>query len=191
MTVRLALRRNSRILATGQFVDRVKPKGGSRRVAQIRRNAMKVRFTLLQIIVATVSIFALCVCAAADCFLIYLNIVEVNSNSFVINGIVSLAAAIILALLILKPSLTNVVRKNDDENPAPALSAVRTYLCFIALDAAAILSITLLGAVFEKDVVMYIIIVAPLLFIVGVVKYLFDVRRIGVDDSVDEDDSNE
>lgn len=151
---------------------------------------MKVNFTLLQIVLTTVAIFALCSCAAADCFLFYLNIVDVNSNSFVINGIISIAAAIVFLVLIFRPSLTGFVRKNGAEDPVPALSAVRTYLCFIALDAAAILSIMLFGAVFSENVVIYILIAAPSLFIIGAVKYVFDVRRIGVDDSGTEDELN-
>ncbi|WP_124098376.1 hypothetical protein [Ruminococcus sp. Marseille-P6503] len=149
---------------------------------------MKVNFTLLQIVLTTVSVFVLCSCAAADCFLIYLDIVDVNSNSFVINGVISIAAAVVFLILIFRPSLTGFVRKDSGENPAPALSAVRTYLCFLALDAAAILSIMLFGAVLSENVVMYILILAPLLFIIGAVKYVFDVRRIGVDESGGEDD---
>lgn len=145
---------------------------------------MKVPFTLLQIILTTVSLFALCACAAADCFLIYLNIVEMNSNSFVINGVICAVLIIILGVLIFKPSLTGFVRKNSVEaDPVPALSAVRTYLCFIALDAAAILSIMLFGALFSINVLIYILIAAPAVFVIGAVKYIFDVRRIGVDDN--------
>ena len=37
---------------------------------------------------------------------------------------------------------------------------------------------------------IYILIAAPSLFIIGAVKYVFDVRRIGVDDSGTEDELN-
>ena len=41
----------------------------------------------------------------------------------------------------------------------------------------------LFGALFSINVLMYILIAAPAVFVIGAVKYIFDVRRIGVDDN--------
>ncbi len=140
---------------------------------------------MLQIAITTVEIFLLALCIFSDFFLLYISDDYKGYGKLVFNAFLCIAVLIISVLLIFKPSLTRFValKANDEKSLLPALSAIRTYLCFISLDVALVLLITVAGALFLEDAIYYIMVTAPVVFIIGVVKYIFDIRKIGVDSS--------
>lgn len=150
-------------------------------------NRMKVPFTILQAALTTVSLFVMCACLAVDCAVLYLNPKGADQRLFAFNLIMSFAALVLSLFFVFKPSLTGFVSKKSFayENPLPALSAVRTYVCFISLDAAAVLGLMIFGTVYSENAVKYIFITAPSIFAVGAVKYVYDLRKIGVDNEDD------
>lgn len=119
----------------------------------------------------------------------YLSLYGQQKTVFAVNAVLSLTALLFSLIFICKPSITGFVNKSSDKSadPLPALSAVRTYICFISLDAAIALALMLFGTVYYEKAVKYILIITPSVFLLGVIKYFIDVRRIGVDN----DDSAE
>lgn len=150
---------------------------------------MKIPFTLLQTALTAASCFLLCCCAAGDGLVFYLSLYGDNKLTFAVNGVLSLTALLLSLLFICKPSITGFVSKSSDEaaDPIPALSAARTYICFISLDAAVALALMLFGTAYSESAVKYILTVTPAVFAVGAVKYFIDIRKIGVEtDDVSE-----
>lgn len=150
---------------------------------------MKVPFTIFQTALTAASIFILCGCIGCDSVIMLFAADDYGSRAVVFNGILSVIALLLSLIFILKPSVTGFVKGSKaGTDPVPALKAVRTYICFVSLDAAAVLAMMLFGVVFKEQVEKYILICVPAVFLVGAVKYFFDIRRIGIQNDADDDE---
>ena len=137
---------------------------------------MKISFTLLQTALTTVFVFLFCVCIGADYFALTMGMPTVREDRLVCNAVICAAALVVSLIFVLRPSLTHMSGGGDCGDPVPALSAARTYVCFVALDASVVMLLMLYG------------IVTPSVFLVGVVKYIRDIRKVGI--AADDGDSS-
>lgn len=127
------------------------------------------------------SLFLLCACIGGDCFALLLEKSGAVA-SYVFNVVISAIALVLSVIFVFFPWKTGFVKAvSDEDNTAPALSAVRTYICFISLDASVVLSLMFYGLVYSESSVKYILIATPLIFAVAVVKYIIDIRKIGIE----------
>lgn len=145
---------------------------------------MKKSYTTLQVVLIVLS----CVLGVA-CFVGNAGILILDENAsgkwiFRLNLLISAVFAGVFLLLIRHPEKTQVFgdQPEDQSDPAPALCATRTYLCFLAFDTAAVLSFVLIGGQIFKDPELAVIILSVGIFLIAVGKYLYDIGKIGVAD---------
>ena len=149
---------------------------------------MKISFTLLQTALTTVFVFLFCVCIGADYFALTMGMPTVREDRLVCNAVICAAALVVSLIFVLRPSLTHMSGGGDCGDPVPVLSAARTYVCFVALDASVVMLLMLYGIVTSQNSAEYILITAPSVFLVGVVKYIRDIRKVGI--AADDGDSS-
>ncbi|MFT3952653.1 MAG: hypothetical protein QM689_12050 [Oscillospiraceae bacterium] len=139
---------------------------------------MMIPYTLLQKILIAVALILFAACAVGDMVLLSGELAG-GKNGVTLNLLLCLLLGGVFAFLIRRPQSVERVDEDDDKDAVPLLTATRTYLCFLALDASAVLTIVLYGEFALRSPVVTLLLVSVMIFAAGAVKYLIDTRRIG------------
>lgn len=149
---------------------------------------MKAPFTPFQLVMTVVDSAAFIFCMGCDGFMLTVG-AEGAGKPFVVNMIFCGLSAVLFLVLALNTGMVNVFGDKFDASadPAPALSAARTYFCLLFFDLAGVLALMLAGALGASWAKAAILIFAPVVFIISAIVYFVLSGRIGLDDFADDD----
>lgn len=154
---------------------------------------MKVPFTPFQLILTLLNIAGFIFCMACDGFMLVFDRNTMAYRPFVVNMILCGLALILFIVLVFNTRIVNVFgdKVDQDADPAPALSAARTYFCLLFFDFAGVLVLMLAGALMFDWAKKAILIFAPFVFAVSAVVYFILSGRIGLSDFSDDDNDED
>lgn len=154
---------------------------------------MKVPFTPFQLILTVLNIAGFIFCTACDAFVLAVDRNTMAYRPFVVNMILCGLALILFIVLVFNTRIVNVFgdKTDPDADPAPALSAARTYFCLLFFDFAGVLVLMLAGAFMIDWAKKAILIFAPSVFVISAAVYFFLSGRIGLSDFSDEDNDDD
>ena len=149
---------------------------------------MKQRFTLFQKVMTVIFIALEAAVLACDVY----RLVFVDGDGkyyYIVNLVLSVLLLGVFLMLIFDPKLCISDDETDDPKRLyPIISASRTYMCFIAVDIAAIFAFVMFAAKYFENPALIIVIGGVAVFVIGAVKYVIDSGRIGI---ISEDESEE
>lgn len=139
---------------------------------------MKTPYLLIQRLLIASSTVILFLCILGDTIALLVDFESATDWIFMLNMVLSLCAMCVFSYFIIKPEKTCVVKDIKSESAKSIYSATRTYICIIYFDVAIVLALVLFGSANIPYVEVGLIVLAILVFIIGAVKYLFDIRKI-------------
>ena len=153
---------------------------------------MKHNFTVFQKIMTVLFIALEIAVAVCDIY----KLVSAGQDSggkyyYAVNLALCVLLLAVFLVLIFDPKIC--VSEDDTDKPEqlyPLISASRTYMCFIAVDIAAIFAFVMFFSKYFKHPALIIVIGGVLIFIAGAVKYIIDSRKIGFADPDEEGKEN-
>ncbi len=153
---------------------------------------MKHNFTVFQKIMTVLFIALEIAVAVCDIY----KLVSAGQDSggkyyYAVNLALCVLLLAVFLVLIFDPKIC--VSEDDTDKPEqlyPLISASRTYMCFIAVDIAAIFAFVMFFSKYFKHPALIIVIGGVLIFIAGAVKYIIDSRKIGFADPDEEEKEN-
>ncbi len=152
---------------------------------------MKQRFTLFQKIMTVIFIALEAAVLACDVY----RLVFVDGDGkyyYIVNLVLSLLLLGVFLMLIFDPKLCISDDETDDPRRLfPIISASRTYMCFIAVDLAAIFAFVMFAAKYFENPALIIVIGGVAVFVAGAVKYVIDSGRIGIISEEDDEDPDD
>ena len=154
--------------------------------------SMKHNFTVFQKIMTVLFIALEIAVAVCDIY----KLVSAGQDSggkyyYAVNLALCVLLLAVFLVLIFDPKIC--VSEDDTDKPEqlyPLISASRTYMCFIAVDIAAIFAFVMFFSKYFKHPALIIVIGGVLIFIAGAVKYIIDSRKIGFADPDEEEKEN-
>ena len=153
---------------------------------------MKPRFTLFQKILTTLFVMLEGAVIAGDVMELFWLHRHNNDYYYWVNLVLCLFLLLVFLALIINPKAgVNAEEADSPETLLPQLSASRTYMCFIAVDIAAIFAFVMFFSKFFENPALIVILGGILLFIIGAIKYLYDCKKIGFEEIEYEDDDEE
>ena len=104
----------------------------------------KVPFTPFQLVLTVVNTAALMFCMGCDCFVLIVGMTAGRTKPYVVDLVLSLLTMAVFILLVFSAGRINIF--SDKADPAPAVSALRTYFCILFFDISGVLGLMLAGA---------------------------------------------
>lgn len=154
---------------------------------------MKPRFTLFQKILTTLFVMLEGAVIAGDVMELFWLHRQNNDYYYWVNLVLCLFLLLVFLALIINPKAgVNAEEADSPETLLPQLSASRTYMCFIAVDIAAIFAFVMFFSKFFENPALIVIVGGIVLFIIGAIKYLYDCKKIGFEEieyEYDDDDN--
>lgn len=152
---------------------------------------MKPRFTLFQKILTTLFVMLEGAVIAGDVMELFWLHRQNNDYYYWVNLVLCLFLLLVFLALIINPKAgVNAEEADSPETLLPQLSASRTYMCFIAVDIAAIFAFVMFFSRFFENPALIVIVGGIVLFIIGAIKYLYDCKKIGFEEIEYEDDDD-
>lgn len=153
---------------------------------------MKPRFTLFQKILTTLFVMLEGAVIAGDVMELFWLHRQNNDYYYWVNLVLCLFLLLVFLALIINPKAgVNAEEADSPETLLPQLSASRTYMCFIAVDIAAIFAFVMFFSRFFENPALIVIVGGIVLFIIGAIKYLYDCKKIGFEEIEYEDDDDD
>lgn len=152
---------------------------------------MKPRFTLFQKILTTLFVMLEGAVITGDVMELFWLHRQNNDYYYWVNLVLCLFLLLVFLALIINPKAgVNAEEADSPETLLPQLSASRTYMCFIAVDIAAIFAFVMFFSRFFENPALIVIVGGIVLFIIGAIKYLYDCKKIGFEEIEYEDDDD-
>lgn len=153
---------------------------------------MKPRFTMFQKILTTLFVMLEGAVITGDVMELFWLHKENNDYYYWVNLVLCLFLLLVFLALIINPKAgVNADEADSPETLLPQLSASRTYMCFIAVDIAAIFAFVMFFSKFFKNPALIVIVGGIVLFVIGAIKYLYDCKKIGFEEIEYEDDDDD
>lgn len=153
---------------------------------------LKPKFTLFQKILTSLFILLEVAVITGDVLELFWLHKENNDYYYWVNLVLCLFLLLVFLALIINPRAgINADEADSPEALLPQLSASRTYMCFVAVDIAAIFTFVMFFSKYFKNPALLVIVGGIVLFVIGAIKYLYDCKEIGFEEIEYEDDDDE